>query len=114
LVLQPGHQYIIAASGFSNADPEGNEAVTSPVFSQDTFNNGGGLISAVGSGLFAPGGLTTYPTDTLTGTDSLAFNAGTFQFTLFVPEPSSVTCLFGILSASSMFAFRKSRLRTKK
>ncbi len=110
--LGPGH-YVIAAGGFSNADLNGAETV--PGFVQDSFNSGGGLITAVAPSLYAEAflGPGAYPNSTFG--DSLAWNAGSFQYSLFVPEPSSVALLCSLLGIGGSVAYRRTRRsRTKK
>lgn len=112
LVLAPGH-YVIAAAGFANdglgADLNGAETLTG--FKADTFNNGGGLITAVSPSLYAEAylGGGAYPTQSFG--DALAYNTGTFQYSLFVPEPGSVAMLLGLSGLSASLALRKARRR---
>ena len=115
LVLTPGH-YVIAASGFANdsagSDMNGAETLTGYV--PDTFNDGGGLITAVAPSVFAEAvlGGGAYPNSHFG--DALAYNAGTFQFTLYVPEPGSVAMVFGLSGAGISLALRKGKRQAKK
>ncbi|MCW3100524.1 MAG: hypothetical protein JWL77_6142 [Chthonomonadaceae bacterium] len=115
LVLNPGH-YIIASSGFltdgAGSDPLGAETLAGYV--PDTFNSGGGLISAVSPSVYAEAQLGggAYPNSTFG--DALAYNTGTFQFTLDVPEPGSVAMLLGLSGLGASVAFRKVRRRQAK
>lgn len=115
LVLNTGH-YVIAAGGFmddfAGSDLLGN--ATLPGFVPDTFNDGGGVISSVGTGLYAevaqgPG---FYPGSPLDG--NLAFNAGSFQYSLFVPEPGSVALACSMLGVGGSLAARRRRRRFAK
>jgi hypothetical protein len=114
LVLTSGH-YLIAADGFSNADREGN-VTNGNGFVHDTFNDGGGLITALPPSVYASGpGL--YPTIPSTTTDSLGFNAGSFTFSsisLAVPEPSSVVLLTSLIGVGGLFTYRSSRRKSAK
>ncbi|MCW3055580.1 MAG: hypothetical protein JWN14_4750 [Chthonomonadales bacterium] len=114
VVLGPGH-YVVSAYGFLN-DGLGNDRVGAedrPGFVQDTFNDGGGVITAVGPSLYSEAylGPGVYPTNTLG--DALAFNAGSFQ--LFVPEPSTVALMFSLVGVGGSLALKRARRRgTKK
>ena len=111
ILLGPGH-YVIAAAKFSSADPEGNESIGG--FVSDTFNSGGGLISAVSPSLYAelylgPG---AYPSSTFGS--ALAWNAGSFQYSLYVPEPSSVALMCSLAGVGGSMVLRRSRRRGPK
>jgi hypothetical protein len=82
-LLSPG-EYSIVAVGFSGTDPNGNDGNgTSPA---STVNNGGGLISFVGTARY------TFKTDLVlpeiidSGPDN-RYDAGTFAYTA-TPEPA--------------------------
>jgi len=116
VVLGPGH-YVVSAYGFLN-DGLGNDkfgAEDKPGFVQDTFNDGGGLITAVAPSLYSEAylGPGVYPDKTFG--DALAWNAGTFQYSLFVPEPSSVALMCSLVGVGGSLALKRARRRgTKK
>lgn len=112
LTLGPGH-YVVSAYGFLN-DGLGNDqagAEDKPGFVQDTFNNGGGLITAIAPSLYSEAflGPGVYPTSTLG--DALAWNAGTFQYSLFVPEPNSVALMFSLAGVGGSLVLKHARRR---
>jgi len=115
LILGPGH-YVVSAYGFLNdglgLDMTGAE--DRPGFVQDTFNDGGGLITAVSPSLYSEAylGPGVYPTSTLG--DALAWNAGTFQYSLFVPEPNTVALMFSLVGVGGSLAFQHARRRGAK
>lgn len=115
LILNTGH-YVIAADGFADdaagADLNGNGLIAG--FVSDTFNNGGGLISAVAPSQYSEAayGLGQYPNSTEGG--ALNFNAGTFQYSLFVPEPGTTSLLVSMFGVGGSFAFRRARRRRAK
>jgi hypothetical protein len=115
LVLNTGH-YVIVASGFANdaggADLLGNETLAG--FVPDTFNNGGGVISTVSPSVYgeASYGGDAYPSSNFGG--PLVFNSGTFQYSLFVPEPGSIALFCGLAGLGTSVTFRKARRRLAK
>ena len=114
LILNQGH-YVIAAGGFTSADPLGNVAFGNG-FIADTFNSGGGAISAVGDGVYADdfAGPGAFPNHSQGGSGSLAFNAGTFTYSLDVPEPGSVALMMGMISMGGSLTYRRARRRVSK
>lgn len=105
LSLSAGFQGSIVADGFSNNDRNGNVAQFDP---PSTLNDGGGLISFVGTSRFSltPG---TYPTSTDSSVNQ--YLAGTFVFEAgVIPEPSTYAGLLG-LSAAAFIFYRRRQLR---
>ena len=120
LVLSAGH-YIIAAGGFSSADPFGAKQTgafggNDPAFVSDTFNSGSGnLISSVGDAVFAPNATVgTYPSFSQQGSGPLALNAATFIYSLSVPEPGSVGWLIGLAGLGGSLSYLRFRGRALK
>jgi hypothetical protein len=101
VILPPG-KYSIVAWGFNSVDLNGNYACNpdgvcnsyTDDISLSTLDDGGGLISFVGTGRFSGTG-GTYPTSTLGGSfPPNIYHAGTFQYDAVpVPEPSSLLLL---------------------
>jgi len=115
VILGPGH-YLVSSYGFLR-DDLGSDLMgveDRAGFIQDTFNDGGGLITAVAPSLYSEAylGPGVYPTSTLG--DALAWNAGTFQYSLFVPEPSSVAFMFSLVGVGGTMAFQRARRRGAK
>jgi hypothetical protein len=116
VVLNPGH-YIIEAAGFATdglgADTNGAQTLAGYV--PDTFNSGGGLISAVAPSVYTEAYLGGGAYSSSTFGNALTNNGGTFQFsqvTLDVPEPGAVS-LFGGLVVMGGGALVRRRLRKK-
>jgi hypothetical protein len=95
ITLHSGFQGSIVAYGYDSEDPNGNKGFQSP---QDvwTTDNGGGLISFVGSARYSYD--TNFPT-IIDGGPSNRYAAGSFQYEAApVPEPGTMVLLgFGML-----------------
>ena len=109
LILPAGFQGSIVAQGFGTGQPNGNSTLIPP-FTGPTTNNGGGLISFVGTSRYGATG--TYPTTP----DAVVnqYGAGTFMFnaaaTSAVPEPATFGMLgaaFSLLAGSSWIRRRR-------
>lgn len=89
-------EYSIVAWGFSSSDMNGNSGFLNPGFNLSTLNDGGGLISFVGTGRFdnaiipIPG---SFPAG-IDGGPPNRYHAGTFTYEAApVPEPGSLLLL---------------------
>jgi PEP-CTERM motif len=100
-------QYSVVAVGFNANDKNGNYNFipnTGP-----TMNTGGGLISFSGSGATARygGAGLVFPTLTAGVVQTNQFDAGTFQFTNAVPEPSAYAMALLALAGLGFTARRR-------
>ena len=111
LILNAGH-YIIAADAFTGSDTLGNETFSG--FKSDTFNSGGGLITSIAPSVYAEAflGPGTYPNNGFGS--AFAFNAGSFTYSLYVPEPGSVALLFCMIGVGGSTVYQRVRRRNAK
>jgi hypothetical protein len=99
ITLQPGF-YSVVAVGFSGSDLNGNENISGFTV---TTNDGGGLISFVGTGRFDGNSVLDYPAQSsanqgFPGLTPHPFAGGSFEFQTAIPEPTSLTLtVVGIL-----------------
>ena len=95
-------QYSMVAWGYSNFEPNGNWNIDNSYLS--TENNGGGLISFVGTSRW-DNATNSYPTITASGLPTNCFYAGTFQYV--APVPGAVWLLGSGLAG--LMVMRRSR-----
>jgi hypothetical protein len=103
--LAPG-KYSVVALGFNANDKNGNTVLggTGPA-----MDNGGGLISFSTNGAtsrFSTSTVFAFPTGTI-GTVSNRYDAGTFQFTAAVPEPSAYALALIAIAGLGLVARRR-------
>lgn len=110
LTLPTGH-YTISSYGFVRTDA-GNDTYGNELhagFVSDTFNTGGGVITAVGMERFTEAylGPGLYPNQTVAGTTPLWSNTSSFQF--IVPEPGVNALLMCSGFAGSVIMMKRRR-----
>jgi len=112
LTLAAGY-YDVDAVGFNGTNLDLNEYIGGSI----QTNNGGGLLSFVGSGRFDPNSTLDFPSQT---TDNQGFNTsphvfggGSFLYTSASPTPEpSAFILFGIgLAAMGVYGWRRRKLK---
>ena len=106
LTLQSGFQGSIVAFGYGSGEPNGNKGFSGSWFT----NDGGGLLSFVGSGRYS--GSTNFPT-IIDGGPPDRYAAGTFKYeadTAPIPEPSTVMLIgIGLVGLGVVNMRRKSK-----
>jgi hypothetical protein len=103
LTLQSGFQGSIVAFGYGSGEPNGNKGNSGNWFT----NDGGGLLSFVGSGRYS--GSTNFPT-IIDGGPPDRYAAGTFKYeavTAPIPEPSTVLLIGMGLLGIGVFNMRR-------
>jgi hypothetical protein len=99
--LLPGQYSVVSFN-----DANYNEGYVSTVFNPtSTESSGGGAISFVGSGRYAPAAGLAYPTTVDSGPTN-RYDAGTFAF-VTTPEPSSYMLLIGAAIGGLVWRVRR-------
>ncbi len=95
-----GGEYAIVAYGYGSGEPNGNEGAAGPSAAYKATDDGGGLISFVGTARYGstPG---EFPGDADTGPAN-RYSAGTFAYT---PEPAALA----LLAVGGLVALRRRR-----